>query len=209
MSETQQILKLQTKKYKPVNSSKIRKILKPINVDKELSKLRRLNGEISSNINHLVDPIKKNQFLALRKSPPSSSRSLLNGASPTYRLPFLDSFGKSPTPNRLLRSKTPLARNQTSVSIRTISASPLNKCRQNTVIMPQKPSFEKIEYKDSTTHISQLEGIMQNCTAIELESFKDYNRLEIVYNDSGKKLSDLKLRVEAMSLSPKKMTEEE
>lgn len=75
--------------------------------------------------------------------------------------------------------------------------------------MPQKPSFEKIEYKDSTTHISQLEGIMQNCTAIELESFKDYNRLEIVYNDSGKKLSDLKFRVEAMSLSPKKMTEEE
>lgn len=206
--DTHSILEIQSKKFQPVNSSKIRKALLPINVDKELTMLRRLNGEMVSNVNHLIDPIKKSSFLLSRKSSPSSNRNLLT-RTPTPTVPALNTLrGKYCSANRLHRSKTPLSRTVNSASLLTASASPVKMRNQNAISMQPPRSATKFDRKE-VIQLSPIEGILQNCSEIEAASIKEYSKLEVMHNDSGRYYDDSKMRLEAMSNSPNKLTDEE
>ena len=202
-TETHHILEIQSKKFQPINSSKIRKALLPVNVDKELTMLRRLNGEMVSNVNHLIDPIKKNSFLLSRKSSPSSSRNLLTRTPTPTTL-----RGNYCYSNRLHRSKTPLSRTVNSASLLTASASPVKVRNQNAIGMQPPRSATKFDRKE-VIQLYPIEGILQNCSEIEAESIKECSRLEVMYNDSGRYYDELKLRLEGMCNSPNKLTEEE
>lgn len=202
-SDTHHILEIQSKKFQPTNSSKIRKALLPINLDKELTMLRRLNGEMVSNVNHLIDPIKKNSFLLSRKSSPSSSRNLLTRTPTPTTL-----RGNHCSSNRLHRSKTPLSRTVNSASLLTASSSPVKVRNQNAIAMQAPRSVTKFDRKE-VIQLYPIEGILKNCSEIEADSIKEYSRLEVMHNDSGRYYDDLKLRLEAMSNSPKKLTDEE
>jgi hypothetical protein len=207
-TDTHHILEIQSKKFQPVNSSKIRKVLLPINVDKELTMLRKLNGENVSNVNHLIDPIKKNSFILSRKSSPSSSKNLLT-RTPTPTVPALTTMrGKNSSSNRLLRSKTPLSRTVNSSNFLTASASPVKVRNQNAIAIQLPRSATKFDRKE-VFQLSPLEGIIQNCSEIEAESIKEYSRLEGIHNESGRYYDELRLRLEAMTNSPNKVIDEE
>lgn len=206
MEDTINLLQKTLKKYRPANASN-RIHLLPYDSDQRIfynnySK-ESLNRNSFTPTNRTRSKISPSKIRS--KTPFTSSHPLAVFTSSTKLTPVhkkTETFRSQQKYGKILPCENPSP-------LPSISVSPARsrmEMRNNTETM--RKSKKELYSNNSSAHLTQLFEILNNCIVLEEQSIKQNLDLNLIQNDFTRDFKDLRFRLDAISTSPEKLTEQ-
>lgn len=205
MVDTISLLQKTLKKYRPANASNRLNLIYSES-DKDL--LGCYNSRGTPNRQSLTPSYRtRPSFLPPRKHCKSPSTSLHNGPTLTSSTKLTPIY-EVPKPFRSQKRLRKILHDDSNPPLPSISVSPI-RCRteMRNNIESVGRSRKEPNSNNSSVRLSQIVDILNTCNALEEESYKHHEDLNNVQTDSVRDFKDLRLRLDAITNSPEKLTE--
>jgi hypothetical protein len=206
MVDTINLLQKTLKRYKPANASNR---LNLIYSESEKDLLRCYNSRGTPNRQSITPSYRtRPSLLPSRKhcnSPSSSSNHGPTLTSSTKLTPIYE----NPKPFRSQKRLRKILINDSNPKLPSISVSPIRrKTEMRNNIESVRRSRKELNSSNSSVRLSQIVDILNTCDSIEEESYKHHEDLNDVQTDSVRDFKDLRLRLDAITSSSEKLTEQ-